>query len=34
MVTLFAASLAGFALLGWLSSQIWFYTGLGVHPNA
>jgi STE24 endopeptidase len=33
MVTLFAASLAGFALLGWLSSQIWFYTGLGVHPN-
>ena len=26
-------SLVGFALLGWLSSQIWFYTGLGVSPN-
>ncbi len=33
MVMLFALSLAGFALLGWLSSQIWFYTGLGVLPN-
>ncbi|MFY3385625.1 M48 family metallopeptidase [Paracidovorax sp. MALMAid1276] len=33
MVTLFALSLAGFALLGWLSSQVWFYTGLGVRPN-
>jgi len=31
--TLFATSLAGFALLGWLSSQVWFYTGLGVRPN-
>ncbi|MEO7391297.1 MAG: M48 family metallopeptidase [Ramlibacter sp.] len=30
---LFAMSLAGFALLGWLSSQTWFYTGLGVRPN-
>lgn len=30
---LFAMSLAGFALLGWLSTQIWFYTGLGVRPN-
>ena len=30
---MFAMSLAGFALLGWLSSQIWFYTGLGVRPN-
>ncbi len=30
---LFAMSLAGFALLGWLSSQVWFYTGLGVRPN-
>ena len=30
---LFAISLAGFALLGWLSSQAWFYTGLGVRPN-
>ena len=25
-----AASLAGFALLGWLSAQDWFYTALGV----
>lgn len=30
---MFALSLAGFALLGWLSSQVWFYTGLGVLPN-
>jgi STE24 endopeptidase len=28
-----AVSLLGFALLGWLSGQIWFYTGLGVRPN-
>ncbi len=33
MASLFALSLAGFALLGWLSTQVWFYTGLGVHPN-
>ncbi|HSH89431.1 MAG TPA: M48 family metallopeptidase [Ramlibacter sp.] len=33
IVGLFALSLAGFALLGWLSSQAWFYTGLGVRPN-
>jgi STE24 endopeptidase len=30
---LFALSFAGFALLGWLSTQAWFYTGLGVRPN-
>lgn len=30
---MFAMSLVGFALLGWLSSQVWFYTGLGVRPN-
>jgi STE24 endopeptidase len=30
---LFALSLAGFALLGWCSTQTWFYTGLGVRPN-
>lgn len=30
---LFAFSLAGFALLGFLSRQPWFYTGLGVTPN-
>jgi STE24 endopeptidase len=28
----FAASLAGLALLGWLSGQPWFYQGLGVTP--
>ncbi len=33
IVTLFAMSLAGFALLGWLSGQTWFYTGLGVRPS-
>ena len=33
IVSMFALSLAGFALLGWLSSQVWFYTGLGVQPN-
>lgn len=33
IVALFAMSLAGFALLGWLSAQAWFYTGLGVQPN-
>jgi STE24 endopeptidase len=30
---LFALSLVGFALLGGLSTQVWFYTGLGVRPN-
>ena len=30
---MFAMSLVGFALLGWLSTQVWFYTGLGVRPN-
>ena len=33
MVALFAMSLAGFALLGWLSGQLWFYAGLGVQPS-
>ena len=33
MLTSFAVSLAGLALLGWLSQQVWFYTGLGVIPN-
>lgn len=33
IVTLFALSLLGFALLGWLQGQVWFYTGLGVTPN-
>ncbi len=33
MVAMFALSLAGFALLGWLSQQAWFYTALGVQPS-
>lgn len=33
IVTLFALSLLSLALLGWLASQAWFYTGLGVTPN-
>lgn len=33
MVSMFAMSLAGFALLGWLSGQAWFYTSLGVQPS-
>ena len=33
MVSMFALSLAGFAILGWLSQQVWFYTGLGVTPS-
>jgi STE24 endopeptidase len=33
MVAIFGASLAGLALLGWLSTQSGFYAGLGVAPN-
>jgi STE24 endopeptidase len=33
MALIFLASLAALALLGWLSRQQWFYTGLGVTPN-
>lgn len=33
IVALFALSLAGFALLGWLSGQAWFYMALGVRPD-
>lgn len=32
MVGIFAMALLGFALLGWLSGQTWFYQGLGVQP--
>lgn len=32
IVMMFALSLAGFALLGWVSSQAWFFSGLGVSP--
>jgi STE24 endopeptidase len=33
IASVFGFSLLGFALLGWLSAQAWFYTGLGVIPN-
>ncbi len=33
IISLFTLSLAGFALLGWLTTQAWFYVGLGVQPN-
>lgn len=33
LVVTFITSLAGLALLGWLSTQAWFYLGLGVMPE-
>jgi STE24 endopeptidase len=33
ILSLFALSLLGFALLGWLATRGWFYTGLGVTPS-
>jgi STE24 endopeptidase len=33
LVMMFAISLAGLALLGWLAGQAGFYLGLGVRPN-
>jgi STE24 endopeptidase len=33
VLLMFGVSLLGFALLGWLSRQAWFYTGLGVLPS-
>lgn len=33
MVTSFIVTLLGLAALGWLSQQVWFYTGLGVTPH-
>jgi len=33
LVLMGSISLLGFALLGWLSGQFWFYVGLGVRPN-
>ena len=33
MLGIFALSLAGLALLGWLAAQTGFYTGLGVQPQ-
>ncbi len=32
LVSMFAISLAAFAVLGWLSGQIWFYGAFGVQP--
>ncbi len=33
IASMFAISLAGFAVLGWLSSRIWFYAAFGVQPS-
>lgn len=33
MLRSFAVSILGMAALGWLSTQVWFYTGLGVQPH-
>jgi STE24 endopeptidase len=33
IVMMFAFSLLGFAVLGWVSGQAWFYSGLGVTPS-
>ena len=33
MITMFISSLIFFALLGWLATQSWFYTDLGVIPQ-
>jgi STE24 endopeptidase len=33
VVSMFAMSLVGFYVLGFLSNQLWFFTGLGVQPN-
>lgn len=33
LVGVFGFSLAGFALLGWVSGQVWFFAGLGVQPS-
>ena len=33
IASMFTLSLLGFALLGWLAIQPWFYTGLGAQPN-
>ena len=33
IASLFAVSLVGFALLGWLATQSWFFVALGVQPD-
>ncbi len=34
LIMLLVLSLGAFALLGWLSAQVWFYDGLGLQPFA
>ena len=34
LIRSFAISLLGMAALGWLSTQLWFYNGLGVQPHS
>jgi STE24 endopeptidase len=34
LISIFALSLAGLALLGWLMQQQWFFTGLGVQESS
>jgi STE24 endopeptidase len=33
IIATYILSFVAFAVLGWLSSRVWFYTGLGVRPN-
>lgn len=33
IAAMFTMSLLGLALLGWLATKVWFFTGLGVYPN-
>ena len=33
IASMFAISLAGFAVLGWMSHRVWFYTAFGVQPS-
>ncbi len=33
ILAMFSMSLLGLALLGWLATKVWFFTGLGVYPN-
>ncbi len=33
IIAMFAMSLLGLSLLGWLAAKVWFFTGLGVDPN-
>jgi len=33
MIISFVLSFVGFAVLGYLANQLWFYIGLGVHPH-